>query len=103
MTPEGLAQVPRQLRAMDETQRVYVVPQLADQVETRAHKLVFNFDRVKPTPKTLAVMAGAAIVRHAQLYPLDAFREAISAGQRGAIAKENLQAVDASEGILPAA
>ncbi len=102
ITPEGLSQVPRQLRAMDETQRVYVVPALADQVETRAQKIVFNFDRVKPSSKTLAVMIGAAIVRHAHLYPLEAFREAISAGQRGAIAKENLQAVEASEGILPA-
>ncbi len=100
MTPEGLAQVPRQLRAMDERQRVYVVPQLADQVETRARKIVFNFDRAKPRDKSLAVTVAAAIVRHAQLYPLAAFREAISAGQRGAIAKENLQAVDASEGIV---
>jgi 2-oxoglutarate ferredoxin oxidoreductase subunit beta len=100
ITPEGLAQVPRQLRAMDETQRVYVVPQLADQVETRAHKLVFHFDRVKPSSKALAVMVGAAIVRHANLDPVEAFREAISAGQRGAIAKQNLEAIDASEGIL---
>jgi Pyruvate/2-oxoacid:ferredoxin oxidoreductase gamma subunit len=45
-------------------------------------------------------MTTAAIVRHANLYPLAAFREAISAGQRADIAAENLKAVDASEKIL---
>ncbi len=100
ITPEGLSQVPRQLRAMEQAQTVYVVPELADQVETRARKIVFNFENAKPNKKSLAVMTTAAIVRHAGLYPLAAFREAISAGQRAEIAQENLKAVDASEGIL---
>ena len=100
ITPEGLSQVPRQLRAMDETQTVYVVPELADQIETRARKVVFDFERAAAGKKSLAVMTTAAIVRHANLYPLAAFREAISAGQRADIAAENLKAVDASERIL---
>jgi len=100
ITPEGLSQVPRQLHAMDETQTVYVVPELADQVETRARKVVFNFERAAASKKSLAVMTTAAIVRHANLYPLAAFREAISAGQRADIAAENLKAVDASESII---
>ncbi|MDE3089898.1 MAG: 2-oxoacid:acceptor oxidoreductase family protein [Chloroflexota bacterium] len=100
ITPEGLTQVPRQLRAMDESQTVYVVPELADQIETRARKIVFNFEGVAAGRKSLAVMTTAAIVRHANLYPLAAFREAISAGQRADIAAENLKAVDASERIL---
>jgi Pyruvate/2-oxoacid:ferredoxin oxidoreductase gamma subunit len=100
LTPEGLAQVPRQLRAMDESQTVYVVPELAEQAQTRARKIVFNFGRAAPNKKSLAVTATAAIVRHANLYPLAAFREAISAGQRTEIAQENLKAVEASEGIL---
>ncbi len=100
ITPEGLSQVPRQLHAMDETQTVYVVPELADQIETRAHKIAFDFTRAVAGKKSLAVMATAAIVRHANLYPLAAFREAISAGQRADIAAENLKAVDASELIL---
>ncbi len=100
LSPEGLSQAPRQLRAMDESQTVYVVPELAEQVVTRARKIVFDLARVKPARKSLAVMATAAIVRHANLYPLDAFREAIRAGQRAEIAAENLQAVDASEAIL---
>lgn len=100
ITPEGLTQVPRQLRAMDESQTVYVVPELADQIETRARKMVFDFRVVKPSKKSLAVMTTAAIVRHANLYPLAAFREAIGAGQRAEIAAENLKAVDASEKIL---
>jgi len=100
MTAEGLAQVPRQLRAMDATQTVYVVPELADQIETRARKLVFNFERAKPSAKSLGIMATAAIVRHANLYPLDAFRRALESGQRAEIAAENLRAVEASLGII---
>ncbi len=100
ITPEGLSQVPRQLHAMDETQTVYVVPELADQIGTRARKIVFDFTRAAAGKKSLAVMTTAAIVRHANLYPLAAFREAISAGQRADIAAENLKAVDASERIL---
>lgn len=100
LTPEGLAQVPRQLRAMDETQTVYVVPELAERIETRARKRVFDFSRAHPTKKTLALMATAAILRHANLYPLDALRQAITIGQRAEIAQENLKAVDASLTIL---
>jgi len=99
LTPEGLSQVPRQLRAMDESQLVYVVPELAEHIQTRARKIVFNFTR-PPSKKSLAVTATAAILRHANLYPLAAFREAISAGQRAEIAQENLKAVEASEGVL---
>jgi len=100
LTPEGLSQVPRQLRAMDETQTVYVVPDLAQHVQTRARKVVFDFDCAAPSKKSLAVTATAAIVRQANLYPPAAFREAISAGQRADIAAENLKAVEASERIL---
>jgi 2-oxoglutarate/2-oxoacid ferredoxin oxidoreductase subunit beta len=100
LTPEGLSQVPRQLRAMDESQTVYVVPELAEHVQTRARKIVFRFENSVPSKKSLAVTTTAAIVRHANLYPLAAFREAISEGQRAEIAQENLKAVDASEGIL---
>ena len=100
ITPEGLSQVPRQLHAMDETQSVYVVPELADKIETRARKIVFDFEHAAAGKKSLAVMTTAAIVRHANLYPMAAFREAISAGQRAEIAAENLRAVDASEKII---
>lgn len=99
LTPEGLSQVPRQLRAMNEAQTVYVVPELADQIQTRARKIVFNFC-TPPSKKSLTLMTTAAIVRHANLYPLDAFREAIMLGQRDEIAQENLRAVEASANIL---
>ncbi len=100
LTPEGLSQVPRQLRAMDAAQTVYVVPELADQVETPARKVVLNTARAQTSRKALALAATAAIVRHANLYPLEAFREAISAGQREEIAAENLKAVAAGERML---
>ncbi len=100
ITPEGLSQVTRQLQAMDPAQTVYTVPELAAQVQTPARKLVFDLDRAPVTRKSLAVTATAAIVRHANLYPLDAFRDAISAGQRPEVAKENLKAIDASQAIL---
>lgn len=99
LSPEGLSQMPRQLRAMDESQTVYVVPELADQIQTRARKIVFNFSAL-PSKKSLAVMTSAAIVRHAKLYPLEAFREAIVTGQREEIAQENLKAVETSLNIL---
>ncbi len=99
LSPEGLSQVPRQLRAMNESQTVYVVPELAEQIQTRARKIVFNF-RAPPSKKSLAVMTAAAIVRHSNLYPLDAFREAIMMGQREEIAQENLRAIEASAMIL---
>jgi Pyruvate/2-oxoacid:ferredoxin oxidoreductase gamma subunit len=94
LSPEGLSQVPRQLRAMNEAQTVYVVPELADQIQTRARKIVFNFRRA-PGKKSLALAATAAIICHANLYPIDAFREAIAREQREDIARENLKAVDA--------
>lgn len=99
LTAEGLSQVPRQLRAMNESQTVYVVPELADQIQTRARKIVFNF-RAPPSKKSLALMTTAAIVRHSNLYPLDAFREAIMMEQREEIARENLRALEASAMIL---
>lgn len=99
LSPEGLSQVPRQLRAMDESQTVYVVPELAAAVQTRAHKIVLNFAR-PPSKKSLAITATAAIIRHTNLYPLEAFREALSVGQRAEIAQENLRAVEMSEEIM---
>jgi len=100
LTAEGLSQVPRHLSAMNESQTVYAVPELADKIETRARKIVFNWQRAAPSKKSLALTATAAMVRHANLFPLDAFREAITLGQRAEIAEENLKAVQASEGIL---
>ncbi|MGE5264541.1 MAG: thiamine pyrophosphate-dependent enzyme [Acidobacteriota bacterium] len=100
LTAEGLSQVPRQLQAMDETQSVYVVPELAEHVETRARKIVFKLNRAPVNRKSLAVAATAAVVRDAGLYPLDAFRDAIRFGQRAEIAEENFKAVDAGEKIL---
>jgi Pyruvate/2-oxoacid:ferredoxin oxidoreductase gamma subunit len=100
LTAEGLSQVPRQLQAMDETQTVYVVPELAEHVETRARKIVFKLNRAPVNRKSLAVAATTAVVRDAGLYPLDAFRDAIRFGQRAEIAEENFKAVDAGEKIL---
>jgi 2-oxoglutarate ferredoxin oxidoreductase subunit beta len=100
LTAEGLSQVSRQLRAMAEAQTVYVVPELADKIETRARKVVFNWERAAPSKKSLALTATAALFRHANLYPLDAFREAITLGQRADIVAENLKAVEASAGIF---
>lgn len=100
ISPEGLSQVPRQLRAMNEGQVVYVIPELADQIQTRARKLIFDFARSKPNPKSLAMLTTGAIVRHAKLYPIDAFRKAVSEGQHADIVKENLKAIEASALIL---
>lgn len=98
ISPEGLTQCPRQLAAMNEKQTVYVIPELADQIKTRARVVVFN--KMVANKKSLAIAATAAMVRHTGIYPLDAFCEAITNGQRPEIARENLQAVQASDCMI---
>ncbi len=100
ITPEGLSQVQSQLAAMDKTGRVYVMPELASQVETRAHKLVFGEAGAHRAQKTLAVTAVAAMLRDTGLLPLAALEEAVRAGNRQEIDAQNLKAVEQSGQLL---
>jgi Pyruvate/2-oxoacid:ferredoxin oxidoreductase gamma subunit len=85
---------------MDETNRVYVVPELAAQIQTRAQKIVFQADTSRLNRKSLAMTALAAIIRDTGFIPLDALKEAITAGQRAEIAAENLRALEASAALV---
>ncbi|MGB8645526.1 MAG: thiamine pyrophosphate-dependent enzyme [Anaerolineae bacterium] len=100
ITPEGLGQVKDMLAAMEETDRVYVTPELAPLVQTRARKIVFKGDANKINRKALAMTLLAAILRDTAFIPLAALEEAISAGQRAEIAQENRKAVEQSAFLL---
>lgn len=101
VSPEGLSKVSRQLSRMDETQTVFVIPALSNQIHTRARIVILDFELVQPNKKLFAVMVAAAMVHHAGLYPLDAFRHAVSVGQPPNIAAQKLKAVEAALQLLP--
>lgn len=94
LAPEGLNQVKSQLAAMDETQRVYVIPELATQVETRAQKIIFGGELAHANRKTFALSAVSAWLQDTALLPLDALRETIRAGDNAERVQENLRAVE---------
>lgn len=93
LTPEGLAQVQAQLLAMTPAGRVYVVPALADHVETRAHKYVLGGDLARVHRKALALATLAAVLRHTGLLPIEALREAVRTGGRVDLAAQSLAAL----------
>jgi 2-oxoglutarate/2-oxoacid ferredoxin oxidoreductase subunit beta len=100
ITQEGLGQVQLLLAAMDESSTVYVVPELADQVQTRARKVIFKPLPKKASRKTLAMLALAAMLRDTQIVPLAALVESIRTEQNSAIAAEQLRAVELSKDLL---
>jgi hypothetical protein len=79
---------------------VYVVPELADQVQTRARKVIFKPLPKKASRKTLAMLALAAMLRDTQIVPLAALVESIRTEQNSAIAAEQLRAVELSKDLL---
>lgn len=98
LSREGLAQVPAQLSAMDESDRVYVVPELESQVRTRARINILS-DMSRISKNTLTVFALAGIVRDTGLVPMEALTMAIEMSQRPLVVKENLRAVKLGSGL----
>jgi Pyruvate/2-oxoacid:ferredoxin oxidoreductase gamma subunit len=100
ITQEGLNKVRRQIAGMAETATLYINAALPP-VETRARVVPLDFGRasVRVTRDNQAVMALAAMLRHSGLYPLEAFEEAIQAGQRPDVVEENLAAINGGVGI----
>jgi 2-oxoglutarate ferredoxin oxidoreductase subunit beta len=94
LAPEGLNQVKSQLAAMDASQRVYVLPELAAPVDTRAQKMIFGGDLARAQRKTFALSAVAALLQNTALLPLDALRETIRANDTPPRVQESLRAVD---------
>jgi pyruvate/2-oxoacid:ferredoxin oxidoreductase beta subunit/Pyruvate/2-oxoacid:ferredoxin oxidoreductase gamma subunit len=97
---EGLGRVRAQLSAMRETDTLIIHHDLLP-VETRARVLPIDF---KPAGKwgsckeSWAVMALAAMLAKLEIYPLEAFKEAI--GTRSEFAADNLAAVEAGQELL---
>ncbi len=100
LTREGLAQVTRQLEAMDESNRVYIMPELVPHVRTRAVKIVLKGDSSRLSKKTLAMTCLAAIVRDTGLIPLAALEEAACMDQRPEVLAENVRAIEQSTQLI---
>ncbi|HID85916.1 MAG TPA: hypothetical protein EYP55_00880, partial [Anaerolineae bacterium] len=101
LSREGLAKVGHYLARMTEKDTLYINTSLLP-IETRARIVVLDFGRagVRASKRNMAMLGVAAALRHAGLYPLEAFKEAIRLGQRPEIAEENLALVEASRGVI---
>ncbi len=97
---EGLGRVRAQLAAMRETDTLIIHSDLLP-VETRARVLPIDFKQAGKwgsRKEAWAVMALAAALARLEIYPLEAFTEAI--GTRSEFAADNLAAVEAGQGLL---
>jgi Pyruvate/2-oxoacid:ferredoxin oxidoreductase gamma subunit len=97
---EGLARVKAQLAAMSEQDLLIIHKDLLP-VETRAQVLALDFSQLgrgASKKESWTVMALAAALAKLEIYPLEAFKEAV--GARSEFAAENLAAVEAGVGLL---
>jgi 2-oxoglutarate ferredoxin oxidoreductase subunit beta len=97
LAPEGMKTTRRQFDSMTQASTLYIRRDLLP-VETSARTIPLKVEGV--SRKEIAVVALAAMLRHANLYALDAFREAIRIRQRPAIAEESLKAVGKSLTVI---
>jgi len=93
---EGLKKVASRLEQLTEQQRLYINAELLP-VKTSARVIPLNL-RGKGLKKHWSLMAIAAVVRHEDVYPLQAFRQAVALNK--AFAEENLAAVEAADGVI---
>jgi pyruvate/2-oxoacid:ferredoxin oxidoreductase beta subunit/Pyruvate/2-oxoacid:ferredoxin oxidoreductase gamma subunit len=100
LSAEGLGQVLDLPARMDAAGRIYVMPELAERVQTRARKIVFKPLGKRANKKTLALMALAAMLRDTGWLPLEALTDAIKTESRAEIAEEQLSAVERSGDLL---
>lgn len=98
LAPEAIRFARRQLAALTDSNTLYIRKDLLP-VETKARMIPLDFGRV--SKKEAAVTAVAAMLRHAGLYPLGAFQDAIRLTQRPEIAAESLRAVERSSAMTP--
>lgn len=89
--PEGLNKIAQQINSMTADGSIYLSSQLPS-VNTPASKYVLDFRKYGKKPEYWAVMALAESLRHLRVYPLEAFRQALTAQNR--YAQESLAAVD---------
>ena len=100
ISAEGLGQVRELPARMEPPDRVYVMPELAARVQTRAHATVFKMLGKRASKKTLALTAVAAMLRDTGWIPLEALADAIRSESRAEITEEQLSAVERSRELL---
>jgi 2-oxoglutarate ferredoxin oxidoreductase subunit beta len=92
---ESLPVVRPQLATMTEEDRLFVNSELLP-VETRAKVIPIDFKQAAGVKKeNWAVVALARLLKQLEIYPLEAFKEAVSS--RAEFAEENLRAVEVGE------
>jgi 2-oxoglutarate ferredoxin oxidoreductase subunit beta len=96
LAPEALGKVRAKISALSESDRMYIDADLMP-VNTRARIIPLHFGSAR-RKQGWAITALAAVLQHASIYPLEAFREAVSMDE--AYARENLAAIEASKGII---
>ncbi len=97
---EGIASVRYQLEAMTETDRLYIHQDLLP-VKTRAQVIPIDFKQTQAwaaKKEYWAIMALAMLLKDTQLYPLEAFKEAVSG--RAEFAQANLEAIEYGEQLV---
>jgi 2-oxoglutarate ferredoxin oxidoreductase subunit beta len=96
---EGLGTVRSQLAEMNEEDVLFVSADLLP-IETRARVVPLDFKRMEGwanKKENWAIIGLARMLKELQIYPMEAFREAVAA--RREFAEENLRAVEVGEGM----
>ncbi len=96
---EGLPMVQSQLEAMRENDAVFVNSELLP-IETQAKVIPLNFKQAGAATmkkEYWAIIALARLLNHTNIYPLEAFKEAVSS--RVAFAEDNLKAIKLAEEV----
>jgi 2-oxoglutarate ferredoxin oxidoreductase subunit beta len=96
LAPEALSKVRAKISALSESDRLYIDADLMP-VNTRARIIPLHFGSAT-RKQSWAITVLAAVLQHASIYPLEAFKEAVSMDE--AHARENLAAIEASEGLI---
>jgi len=97
--PEGLKVVRRQLAAMTPADTL-LIDQALLPVNTAARVVPLGFERLRAGRKQAAMLAVSAALRYLDIYPLNAFVEAIRAGQRAEFAAESLKVLEESVNLI---
>jgi 2-oxoglutarate ferredoxin oxidoreductase subunit beta len=96
---EGLGSVRQQLENMTETDRVYVCSNLLP-IKTKAKVISMDFKQPgqsEARKESWVIAALAKVLHDIQIYPMEAFKEAVSG--RLEFAEENLRAIEVGEGL----
>jgi pyruvate/2-oxoacid:ferredoxin oxidoreductase beta subunit/Pyruvate/2-oxoacid:ferredoxin oxidoreductase gamma subunit len=92
VSEEGRKQAGRYLRALTPDCWLFVPPAFAG-LPTPARKVVLDPETggARPSKKSLAMLMLCAALRYLNLFPMEAYAEAIQRGQKSPIAEENLE------------